>query len=348
MSLSSIRSYNFRHYNNEPHSIWNRLPIARRSAVFILLFLGKFGELRVVLTKRSSKLKSFPGHISFPGGKADNGLETEWMTARREMEEEIGLPASNEELHAKFGFEIDHLNIMPAYLSRTFLAVRPCVGFMNFGPEILESDRINNLKLSLNPGESSSVFSCPLEDFLFPISNKPAIECIEREAYVLKWGGIARPLHSYTFPHNVKGEAEWLKDVKDLSDSDSDDSDVQLLLQEQNEGEKKLKQQKLELWGRLGSRRHEDTNEKLYDVWGLTASILHDLANVAYTNNAINREFGEEELIYSIWKHGQMRDKVRSKEEAKLISSKGTPKEFGFGDIIPRSEFNRLKALYKI
>lgn len=331
--INPIASHRFPLFQNQNYSIWNHLPISRRSAVFILLFLGKLGELRVVLTKRSSKLRSFPGHVALPGGKADNGLETEYAVARREMEEEIGLSSNNEILKSKFGFEILHLNIMPSYLLRTFLAVRPCIGFMKFD-DISEQTLIHNLEVSLNPGESSSVFSCPLRDFLFPISEQPSLECIDKLSFRLSWGNIPGNLRSYSFPQNVPGEAEWLKTVMSLLDSE-------------DEVEIHEKSEKLALWGRLGSRRDSDTNEKIYDVWGLTANILHDLANLVYTKNAVNSEFGEEELIYSLWKYGnQMKEKRRSEEESKLINNRGRSSEFGFNDVLPRTEFNRLKKLY--
>lgn len=332
--VETIRKHSFRNYQDKAVSVWHKLPIARRSAVFILLFLGKFGELRVVLTKRSTKLKSFPGHISLPGGKADTGLETEWHTARREMEEEVGLSANNDILQKNYGFIIDHVNILPSYLSRNLSAVRPCVGFMKFTEKISERELINNLKVTLNPGESSGVFSCPLKDFLYPLTKSEPQECLERESFKYKWGGIPTNIRSYTFPQNVANEAEWLKGIQDLSENEDSEGDDE-------SDEKAAKSEKLALWGRQGSRRHPDTNQKIYDVWGLTANILHDLANIAYSENAINAEMGEEELIYSLWHYGnQMRAKERSVEEQGISGS------MGFDKVLPRTEFNRLKRLY--
>lgn len=378
--LENVNRFGAKNFQGLAISIWHKLPVARRSSVFILLFLGQLGELRVVLTKRSSKLRNFPGHISFPGGNADNGLESEWQVSRREMHEEIGIHSDNEVLKNNYGFSIDHLNVMPCYLSRTFSAVRPCIGFMNISRQISEADLIQNLKINLNPGESSSIFSCPLKDFLYPVDKASAVESLERSSYKIEWGGIPWNLRSYTFLQSNVNEISWLKDTLDLSQTDEEcdkderakdlvtpppeehdehhvenrsrGNDGDSLSQESNgvisSGAHSAKRPKKDLskWGRLGSRRHSDTNEKIYDVWGLTANILHDLAEIVYKGPPA-REIGEEELIYSVWAHGQMREKKRSDVEVKLINA-SLKSEYGFGEIIPRNEFVKLKGLYKL
>lgn len=65
-----------------------------KSAVLICLFEGKEGELRVILTKRSSTLSSHSGEVALPGGKLDQGDAHEVETALREAKEEIGLDPS--------------------------------------------------------------------------------------------------------------------------------------------------------------------------------------------------------------------------------------------------------------
>lgn len=323
--------------------------------MFVLLFLGNFGELRVILTKRSSKLRSFPGHISLPGGKADNGLESEWEVARREMEEEIGLSSRDEVLKKDFGIKIEPLAMLPCYLSRTFLAVRPCIGFMSF--EKNEKEVTRSLQLSLNPEESSSIFSCPLRDFIYPdLPNYPPRECISRLYDKIKWGGIPWNLRSFTFPYHNVNEATWLTSIKDTSASEdesySDDS-IHPVSHDNftslEQGGPPSKKTRLAMWGRTGTGRDSETNEKIYDVWGLTANILHDLALVMYGGSELHSKtvLGEEELIYSLWHFGnQLQGKQRSPEELKLIKSNNI-KDFGFSDILPRTEFLRLKELYK-
>lgn len=322
--LDNLRLYRPQYYQLSKQLVWNKVPVLRRLAVFVLLFLGKMGELRVILTKRLLKLRLFPGHVSLPGGKSDLALETEWQVARREMEEEIGLLLNNDWLLKNMGFTIEHINILPSYLLRTFSAVRPCVGFMN----IRNEEDMNKLKISLNPGESLLIFLLPLRDFLHPISEE-LYEAIERTSHKVKWGGLPWNLRLYIFKQENPNEADWLREIDDLLMSEDDVGD-------------------LEEWGRRGLRRDEDTNEKIYDVWGLTANILHDIAEVVYANRT-SRELGEEELIYSIWKHGGlMREKSRLENEKRLINSRSLPNEFGYNDILPRTEFLKLKQIYKL
>jgi len=59
------------------------------SGVLALLFEEE-GEARVVLTRRSSSLRTHRGEVSFPGGRLDEG-EDPVSAARREAHEEVGL-----------------------------------------------------------------------------------------------------------------------------------------------------------------------------------------------------------------------------------------------------------------
>ncbi|CUM66702.1 uncharacterized protein PRCAT00004380001 [Priceomyces carsonii] len=343
--IDNLKKYKTVHYHNQPHSVWHRVLVARRSSVFVLLFLGALGEWRVVLTKRSSKLRNFPGHISLPGGKADTALETEWEVARREMCEEIGIEANDDTLWKNWRVAIERVNILPCYLSRTFSAVSPCVGILRFSKNKGESEIINKLTLNLNPGESSNIFSCPLRDFIYPAGEDKPLESMERSYNKVKWGGIPWNLRSYVFLQDVPNEVQWLRDIKDLSasedESQNDSDDIG------HSNKPKNRKVRLSSWGNLGSRRHSETNEKVYDVWGLTANILHDLASIIYTGKA-DSVVGEEELIYSIWEEGNlMRTKERSEAEQKLIRA-GPGDPFGFNSILPRTEFNRLKNIYKL
>lgn len=384
--IAELLKFRPRNYGDGAVSVWHKVPMKRRAAVFVLLFLGPVGELRVVLTKRLLQLRSFPGHISLPGGLADLGLETPWQTARRETEEEIGLSADDQHLLAKYGFRLEHTCDMPCYLLRTFLVVKPVVGFLKWDkpprpagvgsgapgappPPNAGAQHAPHFDLKVNPGESSSIFSKPLYDFLHPLgpkSDRP-IEALERLLYQIKWGGIPWNLRSYTFPQYNEKEVSWLQGFEPLLDLL--EQLEQLELEPEPGAEEALKaaetakatvkkrkslkspkskkpKKDVSEWGRPGSRRDEETKMAIYDVWGLTANILHDLAEVAYLGSAAG-QLGEEELIYALWEAGQIREKTRLDFELRMISA--SPLEPGlFGEVIPRPEFVRLKRLYKM
>ena len=63
--------------------------ISADSAVLAALY-DDGGDTSVVLTRRSAKLRSHRGEVSFPGGRQDPG-ETLRATALREAHEEIAL-----------------------------------------------------------------------------------------------------------------------------------------------------------------------------------------------------------------------------------------------------------------
>jgi len=70
------------------------VPERRRAAVLIMLF-SRDDEPWVVLTRRTDKVSTHKGEISFPGGAHDEVDPDTWVTAVRETEEELGVdPAS--------------------------------------------------------------------------------------------------------------------------------------------------------------------------------------------------------------------------------------------------------------
>lgn len=88
-----------------PTTVWPTMPISRKAAVLILLFADEKGELRVVITMRSSTLSSYSGQAALPGGKAEPG-ETAFEAARRETSEEIGLLGGQRPCHRHFASNI--------------------------------------------------------------------------------------------------------------------------------------------------------------------------------------------------------------------------------------------------
>lgn len=309
------KTYQPKFYQGSQESIWHKVPSRRRSSVMVLLFEGSNGELRVILTKRSRQLRSFSGHISFPGGRADDEKETEFEVARRETEEEIGLSRSNETLMSQYGCTIDEITTLPSYLARTFLVVSPCIGFINWH-DSTQNRRLH--QLSLNPGESSSIFSVPLIDFLKPTGDGNLNECLKQSHIKTKWGGIPWNLRSYIFPMHNENEIDWLQEIDDLSSPSENELD-------------------------------ETPDDHEFDVrtrncWGLTANILHDIAKIVYNNNNPESLMGEEDLIHSLYQNGQVQTPVRTIFEKRLINN---IKGCSYGEVLPNEEFQRLKALYK-
>ena len=65
--------------------------VAKDAAVLLPLFVDELGDARLLLTRRSDRLRNHRGEVAFPGGRLDAD-ETPLQAALRETEEEIGLP----------------------------------------------------------------------------------------------------------------------------------------------------------------------------------------------------------------------------------------------------------------
>ncbi|KAI4296866.1 hypothetical protein L6164_036786 [Bauhinia variegata] len=119
----------------------------KRAAVLICLFEGDAGDLRVILTKRSSKLSTHSGEVALPGGKAEEGDKDDGDTAKREAKEEIGLDPQL----------VNVVTVLEPFLSKHLLRVVPVIGILH--------DK-KAFKPVLNPAEVEAVFDAPLEMFL--------------------------------------------------------------------------------------------------------------------------------------------------------------------------------------
>jgi 8-oxo-dGTP pyrophosphatase MutT (NUDIX family) len=132
--------------------------ILRDAAVLVPLLETDRG-LRLLLTKRSSRLRHHPGQVAFPGGKRDEG-ETPEAAALREAQEEVGLPKG----HARV------LGRLPAHETVTGFAVTPVVAYVTpfeFRPE---------------PDEVEEAFTVPLSHVL-----DPANYAVERRRWRGEW-----------------------------------------------------------------------------------------------------------------------------------------------------------------
>jgi len=116
-------------------------PSVRPSAVLVALF-EEAGEARVVLTVRSSRMRSHRGEVAFPGGRLDAGEGTD-DAALREAQEEVGLDPSAVTL-------VGHLTAMPTVSSNTLMT--PVVATLSTRPALVggpdEVDRVFDVGLA--------------------------------------------------------------------------------------------------------------------------------------------------------------------------------------------------------
>jgi 8-oxo-dGTP pyrophosphatase MutT (NUDIX family) len=75
--------------DGRPGQLW---PTQANAGVLVPLF-EEDGQARIVLTRRSTELRTHQGQVSFPGGRLDAGEDTT-AAARREAQEEVGLDPS--------------------------------------------------------------------------------------------------------------------------------------------------------------------------------------------------------------------------------------------------------------
>lgn len=132
-------------------------PLSRVAAVLVALFIGRWGDLYVLLSRRADDLKSYAGDTALPGGKREKGDRSPEDTARREALEEIGLPRDKR--------RIPLLCTLEPFLSTNNLIVFPVV--------VLVTDPA--IKPILNTPEVSVLFSHPLRTLVVPPPSFPSL-----------------------------------------------------------------------------------------------------------------------------------------------------------------------------
>ncbi len=162
---SLYRPNNIFHDNN---FIQHELPLKASAVLVPIVERGE--DLSIMLTKRSARLKSHSGQVSFPGGRCDEEDLHAMATALREAHEEINLPESHVEV----------IGAMEDYETVTGFSVAPVVGFVNPDFEIIRQEE-----------EVAEVFEVPL-DFVLDEQN--------HKIETIFWKG--RDRHYYVFPHN--------------------------------------------------------------------------------------------------------------------------------------------------
>jgi 8-oxo-dGTP pyrophosphatase MutT (NUDIX family) len=148
----------------------------RRAAVLVLFYPSTRGDLRIVLTRRTDRLESHSGQISFPGGSMDPG-EDPHATAKREALEELGVKPGSFEVIGE---------LSPLYIPPSGFCVYPVVGYAPRAPTFAP-----------NAEEVAEVLEAPVDHLL-----KPATRC--EETWDLRGAPVLVPYYAVG-PHKVWG-----------------------------------------------------------------------------------------------------------------------------------------------
>jgi 8-oxo-dGTP pyrophosphatase MutT (NUDIX family) len=107
-----------------------------RPEAAVLVALTGEARPRVLLGRRARHLRLHPGEIAFPGGKRERQDASPWATARREAQEEVGLPAA----------AVHPLGELAPLVTRTGFEVHACICRVPAQPELVvdpaEFDRV--------------------------------------------------------------------------------------------------------------------------------------------------------------------------------------------------------------
>jgi len=117
----------------------------RRDCAVLIPLVERADGLHLLFEQRSSKMKTQPGDVCFPGGRMEKG-ESPTECALRETEEEIGIPAERIRILGQFDtiYEVSQLT-------------------MNTVIGVIREEDLEHLKL--NPAEVDVVFTVPYRFF---------------------------------------------------------------------------------------------------------------------------------------------------------------------------------------
>ncbi|PON99104.1 Dihydroneopterin triphosphate diphosphatase [Trema orientale] len=186
--------------------------LTKRAAVLVCLFRDddRGGDLRVILTKRSSSLSTHSGthctvfnpesilppppqtavivfdfldagEVALPGGKAEEGDASDVETALREAKEEIGLDPSL----------VNVVTLLKPFTTKHGLPVVPVIGVLSDKKAFIPAP---------NAAEVDAIFDAPLEMFL---------KDENRRAQELEWRGHKYLLHFFDFEADNKKFVIW-------------------------------------------------------------------------------------------------------------------------------------------
>lgn len=136
----------------------------------VLVPLVDYGEhTKIILTQRTTKMRTHSGQVAFPGGAIDPEDGSPEVAAMREAEEEIGLPRSF----------VEPVGRLPQYLTPTGFRITPVLAVVR-----------RDYPMTINPSEVEDAFEVPLSFLMDPSNHR-------RESRI--WEGKER--HFYTMPY---------------------------------------------------------------------------------------------------------------------------------------------------
>ncbi|GAB7363839.1 hypothetical protein MBLNU230_g4404t1 [Neophaeotheca triangularis] len=300
-----------------------KCPLTRRAAVLILLFADRRGDLRVVLTIRSAKLKNYAGQAALPGGKADTLQETPFQTARREAFEEIGLALTDDKLPA--GYSVEHLTELPANLAMTELGVRPCVAYLKTPEPSSKNkapDAARDLLPKLDPKEVAAVFTAPFHGFMRSHDeDEKTRETVPGEWYKGSWHSwheTAWRMHQFWVPVTpstvfLASRARQQQQEERQGSQKSSTAGTSGQSEAAANSDNRTTRSGSTLQPPLPQTFYRNPDDPLqqprYRVFGMTARILVDAARVAYGREPEfehNSHFGDEEMIERLMRIGRL------------------------------------------
>ncbi|KAK5107541.1 hypothetical protein LTR62_001029 [Meristemomyces frigidus] len=303
-ALANLRAF------RPPPTNYYKCPLTRRAAVLILLFADRRGDLRVVLTIRSSGLKSYAGQAALPGGKADTLQETPFTIARREAFEEIGLAMSDHKLPV--GYEVEHLTELPTNLAMTELGVRPCVAYLKTPPPTprnKDPDAARDLLPKLDAKEVAAVFTAPFFNFLrgedLEEEHRRTVPGQWYKGSWQSWHETAWRMHQFFVP--VTPFTVFFADHKPSP------ARVEMSQSTDPKGTDRSSLQP-PLPSSFAASTADPLLQPRYRVFGMTARILVDCARVAYGEEPLfehNSHFGDEEMIKRLIAIGRLSSEVK-------------------------------------
>jgi 8-oxo-dGTP pyrophosphatase MutT (NUDIX family) len=138
-------------------------PNPTRAEASVLLALTNEAEPRLLLTRRSTRLNSHAGEVSFPGGKRDPADTSNIVVALREAQEETGLDP----------FAVRLLGELPSQRARNGMRVKPIIGVIP--PDI---------SLIAQPDEIDRIFFVRLSEFLRHPPRPHSVRYNQRDLHV--------------------------------------------------------------------------------------------------------------------------------------------------------------------